>query len=78
MIINKSYGKELSKKGFKELKYKKVSPVKYVIKDKPLRYIILAEEYHRSYKLNGKEPVKAYNAVNACEIGKDRHMKIKC
>ncbi len=64
IIVNGSCGKEINQEGFKELKYRKVSPVKYVIKDKPLKYIILAEEYHRSWRLSGEEPIKAYNAVN--------------
>jgi len=54
----------------KELKYRKVSPVKYVVEDKPLKYIVLAEEYHRDWRLDGKKPLKAYGAVNAWEAEK--------
>jgi hypothetical protein len=54
----------------KILKYEKVSPVEYVIKDKPLKYVILTEEYSKDWKLNGKEPLKAYGVVNAYVIEK--------
>ena len=41
-----------------------------MVEDEPLRYIVLAEEYHRSWKLSGKEPMKAYGVVNAWEAEK--------
>ena len=45
--------------------------MKYVINDDPLRYIVLTEEYHRSWKLSGKEPMKAYGVVNAWKAERD-------
>jgi len=48
-----------------KLKYEKVSPVKYVIKDRPMKYVIFTEEYSKDWKLNGEEPLKAYGVVNA-------------
>ena len=39
--------------------------MKYVIKDEPLKYIILTEEYSKDWKLGGEEPLKAYGVVNA-------------
>ena len=76
IVVNESCGKEINQEGFKELKYKRISPVKYLINDNPLRYIIFAEEYHRSYKLNGKDPIKAYNAVNAWEVDNNKSLEI--
>jgi len=58
-------GKEKGNETCKRLKYEKVSPVKYVIKDKPLKYVIFTEEYSKDWKLNGQEPLKAYGVVNA-------------
>jgi hypothetical protein len=58
-------GKEEGNETYKKLKYEKVSPVEYVIKDRPLKYIILTEEYSKDWKLDGKEPIKAYGVVNA-------------
>ncbi len=49
----------------KILKFEKVSPVEYIIKDKPLKYVIFTEEYSKYWKLNGEEPLKAYGVVNA-------------
>ncbi len=58
-------GKEEGNESYKRLKYEKVSPVKYVIKDEPLKYIIFTEEYSKDWKLNDREPMKAYGVVNA-------------
>ena len=49
---------------YKKIKYEKESPVKYVIKDEPLKYIIFTEEYSEDWKMDGK-PLKAYGVVNA-------------
>ena len=49
----------------KKISYEKVSPVKYIIKDKPLKYIIFTEEYSKEWKLGGEEPLKAYGVINA-------------
>ena len=62
---------------FKELKYWEVSPVKYVVEDDPLRYIVLTEEYHRSWRLSGNEPMKAYGVVNAWEAEKGEGQVIR-
>ena len=35
-----------------------------------MKYIVLAEEHHRDWRLSGKEPLKAYGAVNAWEAEK--------
>ena len=64
VIINESCGYEAEGR-VKELRYTRVSPVKYAVKNKPLKYIVLAEEYHRSWRMDGKESIKAYGAVNA-------------
>lgn len=57
--------KEEGNEGYKRLEYEKVSSVKYVIEDEPLKYIIFTEEYSKDWKLNGKEPLKAYGVVNS-------------
>jgi|Deesub1362A_J573_1020465.scaffolds.fasta_scaffold02594_7 hypothetical protein len=73
-ITKRSYligsGKKEGDEGFKRLKYEKVSPVKYVIKDKPLKYIVFTEEYSKDWRLDGIEPVKAYGVVNVFESEK--------
>lgn len=58
-------GRKEGNESYKKLEYEKASPVKYVIKDKPLKYIIFTEEYSNDWKLNGKQPMRAYNVVNA-------------
>jgi hypothetical protein len=57
--------KEEGNETCRTLKFEKVSPVEYVIEDKPLGYIIFTEEYSKDWKLNGEEPLKAYGVVNA-------------
>jgi len=61
-------GKEEGNSTYKKLEYEKVSPVKYVIKDEPLKYNVFTEEYSKDWKLNGEEPMKAYGVVNAYVI----------
>ncbi len=58
-------GREKGNETSKTLKFERVSPVEYVIRDKPLKYIIFTEEYSKDWKLNGEEPLKAYGVVNA-------------
>ncbi|AIJ06305.1 hypothetical protein JH146_1463 [Methanocaldococcus bathoardescens] len=53
---------------WKSLNYKEINPAKYVIEDKPLKYIIFTNEYSKDWKLNGEKPLKAYGVVNAYEI----------
>jgi len=66
-------GREEGNEIYKILKFEKISPVKYVIKDKPLKYIIFTEEYSKDWKLNSKEPMKAYGVVNAYVIEESNH-----
>ena len=68
-------GKEEGNKTCKILKFEKVSPVKYLIKDEPLKYVIFIEEYSKDWKLNGKEPLKAYGVVNAYAISNNSSPK---
>ena len=70
VVVGENCSGDIRQEGFKELNYTKASPVKYVINDEPLKYIVLAEEYHRSWKLSGKEPMKAYGVVNAWKAEK--------
>ncbi len=63
----KTEGNEICKK----ISYEKVSPVKYIIKDKPLKYIIFTEEYSKDWKLGGEEPLKAYGVVNAYVVSNE-------
>ncbi|ENN96223.1 hypothetical protein J422_03463 [Methanocaldococcus villosus KIN24-T80] len=67
---------KIDERDYKKLNYTKVSPVEYIIKDKPLRYIIFTEEYSKDWKFNGKEPLKAYGVVNAYKYDDEKEMKI--
>ena len=53
---------------FKKLKYKKVSPVEYIIEDEPLNYIVVAEEYSDAWRMDGEKPLKAFNASLAFPV----------
>ncbi len=61
-------GKKEGNEAFKKLKFVKAGPIKYIIKDKPLKYVVFTEEYSRDWELNGEEPLKAYGVVNAYGI----------
>ncbi len=65
-------GREEGNETSKTLKFERVSPVEYVIRDKPLKYIIFTEEYSKEWKLNGEKPLKAYGVVNAYFVVKKR------
>lgn len=60
--INNIAGKE-------EVKYKTISPVRIQIEGTNRKYLVFTEPYSKDWKLDGKEPVKAYGAVNAYENG---------
>ncbi|WP_202962745.1 alpha-(1-_3)-arabinofuranosyltransferase domain-containing protein [Geoglobus acetivorans] len=61
-------GEEENFETYRKLEYEKVSPVKYDIRDKPLKYVVFTEEYSKDWKLDGREPVKAYGVVNAYAV----------
>lgn len=61
----KKEGNEICSK----LKYKRVNSAEYIIKNRPLRYIILTEEYG-NWGLNAEKPLKAYGVVNAYIVKK--------
>jgi len=63
-------GSREGNESYKKIEYEKVSPVKYVIKNEPLKYIIFTEEYSEDWKLDDNEPVKAYGVVNAYDASK--------
>jgi len=44
---------------------------------RPLRYVVLTEEYSEDWKLNGRKPMKAYSVVNAYLVGEDEEPPIK-
>ncbi len=47
------------------INYEKINPVKFTIRDIKNRYIVFTEPYSEDWKLDGKEPIKAYGVVNA-------------
>ncbi len=52
------------------LDYEKINPVKYRLGDHiSKKYIIFTEPYSEDWKLDGREPVKAYGVINAYEAG---------
>ncbi|WP_423792384.1 alpha-(1-_3)-arabinofuranosyltransferase domain-containing protein [Methanocaldococcus indicus] len=61
---------------WKPLNYKEINPAKYVIEDKPLKYIIFTNEYSKDWVLNGKKPLNAYGVVNAYEIKENENKYI--
>jgi len=62
-------GKEEGNGTFKILNFEKSSPIKYVIKGEPLKYVVFTEEYSTDWKLDSK-PMKAYGVVNAYVVQK--------
>ena len=47
-----------------------MNPVRYRLKENvSKRYIVLTEPYSEDWKLDGKESIQAYGAVNAFENG---------
>ncbi len=61
-------GEETNQNNFKKLVFERDSPVKYIIKDEPLRYVIFTEEYSEEWRLDNEKPLKAYGAVNAYNV----------
>lgn len=55
------------------INYKKINPVKFKLGEiKSKKYVILTEPYSEDWKLDGKDPTKAYGVVNAYEkLGSD-------
>jgi len=50
------------------LDYEKINPVRYGLENNPgKKYIVFTEPYSEDWRLDGKEPVKAYGVVNAFE-----------
>lgn len=50
------------------LDYEKINPVRYRLGNNPgKKYIVFTEPYSEDWRLDGKEPVKAYGVVNAFE-----------
>ena len=52
-----------------EVKYKTINPVRFEIEETNRKYLVFTEPYSKEWKLDGKEPLKAYGAVNAFENG---------
>jgi hypothetical protein len=50
-----------------EVKYKTISPVRFDIGEMNRKYLVFTEPYSQDWRLDGKESVKAYGAVNAFE-----------
>lgn len=56
--------------GYKvDIKYETINPVKFEIQESSRKYLVFTEPYSKDWKLDGKEPVKAYGVVNAFENG---------
>lgn len=52
------------------LDYEMINPVRYRLENNASKkYIVFTEPYSEDWRLDGKEPVKAYGAVNAFESG---------
>ncbi len=52
------------------LDYEMINPVRYRLENNASKkYIVFTEPYSEDWRLDGKEPVKAYGAVNAFENG---------
>ncbi|ACX72265.1 conserved hypothetical protein [Methanocaldococcus vulcanius M7] len=70
IIIGSGINKTSNK--WKPLHYKEINPTKYVIEDKPLKYVIFTNEYSKDWKLDGESPMEAYGVVNAYKIKEKR------
>lgn len=49
------------------LDYEKISPLRYKLGDARKNYIVFTEPYNSDWKLDGKEPKKAYGVINVYE-----------
>jgi hypothetical protein len=52
-----------------EVRYRAINPVRFETADMNRKYLVFTEPYSTDWKLDGKDPVKAYGVVNAFENG---------
>lgn len=52
-----------------EVRYRAINPVRFEIANMNRKYLVFTEPYSTDWKLDGKDPVKAYGVVNAFENG---------